>query len=249
MNRLQGKTALITGGNSGIGMATAERFAAEGARVIVTARRQSVLDAAVRRIGHGAIGICGDVADIEHHAAVADEVRERFGALDIYVANAGVNTITPSAQVTPEEFDAQFNVNARGVFFGVQHVAPIIRDGGSIVLISSLAATRALDGHAVYAGSKAAVRAFARHWALEFKARKIRVNVLSPGPVDTSILEKMGIPEADRPGFVKAMAGMIPAGRFGEVDELALATLYLASDESRFVNGIELLVDGGMSLN
>ena len=180
---------------------------------------------------------------------MAGEIRTRFGALDIYVANAGVNTITPSALVMPEEFDAQFNVNARGVFFGVQHIAPIMRDGGSIVLTGSLAATRAFDGHAVYAGSKAAIRAFARHWALEFKARKIRVNVLSPGPVDTSILEKMGIPEAERPGFVKTMAGMIPAGRFGEVDELALAALYLASDESRFVNGVELLVDGGMSLN
>ena len=139
---------------------------------------------------------------------------------------------------------------SRGDYFWMgPAVAPIMRDGGSIVLTGSLAATRAFDGHAVYAGSKAAIRAFARHWALEFKARKIRVNVLSPGPVDTSILEKMGIPEAERPGFVKTMAGMIPAGRFGEVDELALAALYLASDESRFVNGVELLVDGGMSLN
>ncbi|MGB3271217.1 MAG: glucose 1-dehydrogenase [Rhodanobacter sp.] len=249
MKRLQEKVALITGGNSGIGLATAQRFAAEGAQVIVTARRQEPLDEAVRRIGHGALGIRGDVADLAHHAAVADEIRARFGALDIYVANAGVNTITPSAQVTPEEFDAQFSVNTRGVFFGVQHVAPLIRDGGSIVLTSSLAATRALDGHAVYAGSKAALRAFARHWALEFKARRIRVNVLSPGPVDTSILDKMGIPDAQRPGFVEAMAAMIPAGRFGEADELAAAALYLASDESRFVNGVELLVDGGMSLN
>lgn len=249
MKRLQEKVALITGGNSGIGLATAQRFAAEDAQVIVTARRQEPLDEAVRRIGHGALGIRGDVADLAHHAAVADEIRARFGALDIYVANAGVNTITPSAQVTPEEFDAQFSVNTRGVFFGVQHVAPLIRDGGSIVLTSSLAATRALDGHAVYAGSKAALRAFARHWALEFKARRIRVNVLSPGPVDTSILDKMGIPDAQRPGFVEAMAAMIPAGRFGEADELAAAALYLASDESRFVNGVELLVDGGMSLN
>ena len=249
MKRLQDKVALITGGNSGIGLATAERFAAEGAQVIVTARRQERLDEAVRRIGHGAMGIRGDVADLDHHADVAQSIRDRFGALDIYVANAGVNTITPSAQVTPAEFDAQFNVNARGVFFGVQQIAPLIRDGGSIVLTSSLAATRALEGHAVYAGSKAAIQAFARHWALEFKARKIRVNVLSPGPVDTSILEKMGIPEAQRPGFVRAMADMIPAGRFGEADELALAALYLASDESRFVNGVELLVDGGMSLN
>lgn len=249
MKRLQGKIALITGGNSGIGLATAELFAAEGAQVVVTARRQNALDEAVRRIGHGAIGIQGDVADLEHHALVASQVQDRFGMLDVYVANAGINTITPSAQVTPQEFDAQFNVNARGVFFGVQRLAPVMRDGGSIILTSSLAATRTLDGHAVYAGSKAAIAAFARHWALEFKARKIRVNVLSPGPVDTSILEKMGIPEAERPAFVEAMAGLIPAGRFGEPRELAHAALYLASDESRFVNGAELRVDGGMSLH
>jgi NAD(P)-dependent dehydrogenase (short-subunit alcohol dehydrogenase family) len=248
MKRLQDKVALITGGNSGIGMATAELFAAQGAQVVVTARRQDVLDAAVRRIGHGAIGIPGDVADIGHHAAVAGEIQARFGALDIYVANAGVNTIKPTGQVTPEEFDDQFGVNTRGVFFGVQHIAPLVRDGGSIVLTSSLAASKALDGHAVYAGSKAAIRAFARHWALEFRDRKIRVNVLSPGPVDTTIVEKMGIPESERAGFVAAMAARIPAGRFGEVSELAQAALYLASDESRFVNGIELHVDGGMSL-
>jgi NAD(P)-dependent dehydrogenase (short-subunit alcohol dehydrogenase family) len=248
MNRLQGKIALITGGNSGIGMATAELFAAEGAQVIVTARRRAVLDEAVARIGHGAIGIQGDVADIAHHVAVAEQVRARFGGLDIYVANAGVITVSPSANVTPEEFDAQFDVNTRGVFFGVQSIAPVIRDGGAVILTSSLAATRALEGHAVYAGSKAAVRAFARSWALELKAGGVRVNVLSPGPVDTSILAKLGIPESDRTGFVEGMAAMIPAGRLGAAEELAHAALYLASDDSRYVNGIELHVDGGMSL-
>jgi NAD(P)-dependent dehydrogenase (short-subunit alcohol dehydrogenase family) len=249
MSRLSGKVALVTGGNSGIGMATAELFAAEGAQVIVTARRQDVLDQAVRRIGHGAIGIQGDVADIAHHAFVAGEVQARFGKLDIYVANAGVITVSPSHTVTPEQFDAQFDVNARGVFFGVQTTAPVMRDGGSIILTSSLAATKALDGHAVYAGSKAAIEAFARHWALELRARKVRVNVLSPGPVDTAIVEKLGIAEADRPAFLKAMTDVIPAGRLGEVEELAQAALYLASDDSRYVNGIKLHIDGGMSVN
>ncbi|HEY5851155.1 MAG TPA: glucose 1-dehydrogenase [Lysobacter sp.] len=248
MNRLQDKVALVTGGNSGIGLAAAERFAAEGAQVIVTGRRQEVLDDAVRRIGHGAVGIQGDVADIEHHAALAAMVRDRFGALDVYMANAGVITIAHSAGVTPEEFDAQFNVNTRGVFFGVQSIIPVMRDGGSIILTSSLAATKVLEGHAVYAGSKAAIAAFARNWALELRERRIRVNVLSPGPVDTSILAKLGVAEADRPGFVKMMADMIPAGRLGEPEELAKAALYLASDDSSFVNGIELNVDGGMSL-
>ncbi|WP_137805182.1 SDR family oxidoreductase [Pseudomonas sp. G(2018)] len=248
MQRLQGKVAVITGGNSGIGLASACLFAKEGAQVIVTARRQAVLDDAVRQIGHGAIGIKGDVASLEHHAEVAAQVHERFGALDIYMANAGVVTSTPSQQVTPEQFDAQFNINTRGVFFGVQSIVPLLRDGGSIILTSSLAATKVFEGHAVYAGSKAAIAAFARNWALELRARRIRVNVLSPGPVDTAIIGKLGVSEEQRPGFMQMLADMIPAGRVGEANELAQAALYLASSDSSYVNGIELHVDGGMSL-
>ncbi|MEB2625818.1 SDR family oxidoreductase [Pseudomonas sp. YuFO8] len=239
---------MITGGNSGIGLAAACLFAKEGAQVIITGRRQEILDEAIRQIGHGAIGIKGDVASLEHHGEVAEQVRARFGALDVYVANAGVITLTPSQQVTPQEYDAQFNINTRGVFFGVQAITPLLRDGGSIILTSSLAASKVLDGHAVYAGSKAAIAAFARNWALELRARRIRVNVLSPGPVDTAIIGKLGVTEEHRPGFVQMMADMIPAGRLGEAHELAQAALYLASSDSAFVNGIELHVDGGMSL-
>jgi NAD(P)-dependent dehydrogenase (short-subunit alcohol dehydrogenase family) len=248
MNRLANKVALITGGNSGIGLATARLFAEQGAKVVVTARRQGVLDDAVRQIGHGAVGIRGDVADLEHHACVANEVRRRYGALDVYMANAGVITITPSLHVSPEEFDAQFKVNTRGVFFGVQAIAPVMRDGGSIIITSSLASSRVLDGHAVYAGSKAAVEAFARSWAMELKHRHVRVNVLSPGPIDTSIIEKLGVSEAERPAFLRSMTERIPAGRLGEAEELAHAALYLASDESRYVNGANLRIDGGMCL-
>jgi NAD(P)-dependent dehydrogenase (short-subunit alcohol dehydrogenase family) len=169
------------------------------------------------------------------------------------MANAGILTVAHSAQVSPAEFDAQFGVNTRGVFFGVQAIAPILREGASIILTSSLASSRVLDGHAVHAGSKAAIskaaiEAFARSWALEFRQRRVRVNMLSPGPVNTSITEKLGVPEAGRPEFLRTMTERIPAGRLGEADELALAALYLASDESRYVNGTELLVDGGMSL-
>lgn len=248
MKRLDKKIALITGGNSGIGLATARLFAAHGAKVIVTARRRDTLDEAVRLIGHDALGIQGDVADLAHHASVADEIRKRYGGLDVYMANAGILTVAHSAQVSPDEFDAQFGVNTRGVFFGVQAVSPILRDGASIILTSSLASSKVLDGHAVYAGSKAAIEAFARSWALEFRQRRVRVNVLSPGPVDTSIIEKLGVPEAERPAFLHSMTERIPAGRLGGADELAHAALYLASDESRYVNGAELLVDGGMSL-
>jgi NAD(P)-dependent dehydrogenase (short-subunit alcohol dehydrogenase family) len=248
MKRLEHKIALVTGGNSGIGLAAATLFAREGAQVIVTARRQDVLDKAVRTVGGGAIGIRGDVADLEHHSAVAQEIRDRFGALDIYMANAGVLTIQPSSRVTPAEFDRQFGVNTRGVFFGVQAMMPILRDKGSIIVTSSLASSKVLDGHAVYAGAKAAIEAFARSWALELRDRRIRVNVLSPGPVDTAIVEKLGISETDRPDFLRAMAARIPAGRMGEAYELAQAALFLASDESSFVNGVELRVDGGMFL-
>jgi NAD(P)-dependent dehydrogenase (short-subunit alcohol dehydrogenase family) len=248
MKRLQGKTALVTGGNSGIGLAAARRFAAEGAQVIVTGRRQAALDNAVVAIGHGAIGIVGDVADIEHHRDVAGAIRDRFGPLDIYMANAGVITLSPSEDVTPGQYDTQFAINTRGVFFGVQSIVPVMRDGGSIILTSSLAATKALDGHAVYAGSKAAIGAFARHWALEYRERRIRINVLSPGPVDTEILGKLGLADADRPAFLLAMASKIPAGRMGDIEELADAALFLASDASGYVNGIDLHVDGGMSL-
>lgn len=248
MKRLDNKVALVTGGNSGIGLATARLFASNGAKVIVTARRQDALDEAVRLIGYDALGIRGDVANVEHHAAVADEIRRRYGGLDIYMANAGILTVAHSAQVSPAEFDVQFGVNTRGVFFGVQAIAPILREGASVILTSSLASSKVLDGHAVYAGSKAAIEAFARSWALEFKQRRVRVNVLSPRPVDTSIIEKLGVPEAERPEFLRTMTERIPADRLGEADELAHAALYLASDESRYVNGAELLVDGGMSL-
>jgi NAD(P)-dependent dehydrogenase (short-subunit alcohol dehydrogenase family) len=246
MSILAGKVAVITGGTSGIGMATAELFAREGARVVVTGR--SGVDLAAEAIGNGALGVAGDVADLEHHKAVAELVKSRFGALDIYMANAGVIRPSPSDTVSVEDYDRHFAINTRGVFFGVQAIMPIMREGGSIIVTSSLAATKPLDAHTVYAGSKAAVAAFARNWALELRPRKIRVNVLSPGPVDTPILGKLGVAESERPNFVKSIAAMIPAGRLGEPRELAHAALFLASSASSFVNGVELHVDGGMSL-
>jgi NAD(P)-dependent dehydrogenase (short-subunit alcohol dehydrogenase family) len=248
MGTLTGKTAMITGGASGIGLAIARTFAAEGAQVIISGRRRGALDEAVRQIGSGALGLEGDVADPAHHAHVADEIAARFGGLDIYMANAGINTIRNSAEVSEEEYDAQFAVNARGVFFGVQKMLPILRDGGAIVLTGSLASEKVLDGHAAYAGSKAAMGAFARAWAIELKARRIRVNVLSPGPTDTAILEKLGIPPEQLGAFETAMAAAIPLGRMGQPDEVARAALFLASDAGSFVTGINLRVDGGMAL-
>ncbi|MDH2384498.1 glucose 1-dehydrogenase [Bradyrhizobium sp. CER78] len=248
MSVLRGKTALVTGGASGIGLAAAKLFAANGAQVIITARTQPALDAAVAEIGDRTLAIQGDVSDLAHHEQVAQDIRRRFGGLDIYFANAGVIVIRPSSEVGIDEFDAQFAINVRGVFFGVQKVAPLLRHGGSIILTSSIASSKVLDGHAVYAGSKAAIEAFARSWALEFKHRGIRVNVLSPGPVDTPIISKMGVSESERPLFDTALAKAIPLGRLGQPEELGRAALFLASDASSFVTGATLRVDGGISL-
>ena len=172
----------------------------------------------------------------------------RFSGLDIYIANAGINTIRHSSEVSVADYDAQFAINTRGVFFGVQAIAPIMRDGGSIVLTGSLASEKVLEGHAVYAGTKAAIGAFARSWALEFKARHIRVNMLSPGPTDTAIIDKLGVPPEARESFMELMAAAIPLGRFADADEMARAALFLASDAGSFVTGVNLRVDGGMAL-
>src|SRR6478735_991404 len=197
MNKLLNKTAVITGGNSGIGLAAAKAFMAEGATVVIVGRRADAVAAAADELGASAIGLVGDVADLSTHARLVTLITEQFGGIDIYFANAGTNTITPTEAVSVEEFDSQFATNTRGIFFGVQRVLPFIHDGGSVILTSSIASAKVLPGHAVYAGTKAAIEAFARSWALELKDRRIRVNVLSPGPVDTPILAKLGIgPEA-----------------------------------------------------
>lgn len=248
MDSLKGKVAVVTGGNSGIGFASARLFAEQGAQVVITGRRQAALDEAVRSIGPAAVAICGDVADPAHHRAVADLVRDRFGGADIYMANAGVNTITPSGEVSETEYDTQFGINARGTFFGVQAIAPHLQERASIILVGSLASDKVLDGHAVYAGTKAAIGAFARSWALEFKDRGIRVNMLSPGPTETEILGKLGVAPEERGAFAEMMAGAIPLARLGRPEELARAALFLASDASSFVTGINLRVDGGMAL-
>jgi NAD(P)-dependent dehydrogenase (short-subunit alcohol dehydrogenase family) len=201
MSKLKGKIAVVTGGNSGIGLASAKAFVAEGAMVIIVARRQEAADAALAEIGSNAVAVVGDVADLATHDRVAALVRERFGGVDIYMANAGVATLEHSSEVDPETYDRQFAVNTRGVFFGVTRIVPLMRDGGAIVLTSSIASNKVMENHAVYAGTKAAIEAFARSWAIELKQRRIRVNVISPGPTDTPIIEKLGIEIADRGAF------------------------------------------------
>lgn len=248
MQKLSGKVAVITGGNSGIGLACARAFAVEGARVVIVGRRQDAVDTALATIGPNAMGFVGDVADLAMHDRLLAAVKARFGAIDIYVANAGTAILEPSPAVTVDNYDLQFATNTRAVFFGVTKALALMRNGGSVILTSSIAGSKVMDNHAVYAGSKAAIEAFARNWALELKDRRIRVNVLSPGPVDSPILAKLGITESARPDFDKSMAAAIPLGRLGQPNDLAQAALFLASDDSVFVTGVNLKVDGGMAL-
>ncbi|MDN7899834.1 SDR family NAD(P)-dependent oxidoreductase [Burkholderia cepacia] len=249
MNRLANKIAVVTGANSGIGLATARLLIEEGANVIMVGRRPDAVDAAVAELGDRAIGLTGDLANPKTHDEVAALVSRRFGGIDIYFANAGVNTIEASNEVSEESYDRHFATNTKAIFFGVQKIAPLMRARGAILLTSSIASSKVFEGHAVYAGTKAAIEAFARSWALELQTRGIRVNVLSPGPVDTPILTKLGIARDERPAFEAAVAGRIPLGRLGLPEELARAALFLVSDEGSFVNGVNLRVDGGMSLS
>jgi NAD(P)-dependent dehydrogenase (short-subunit alcohol dehydrogenase family) len=248
MPNLSGKTALVTGASSGIGFSVAKRLHAHGAHVIITGRREGEVRSAAAELGERAFGMAGDVADASHHAMVASEIARRWGGLDIYVANAGLNRVTQSSEVTQEEYDTLFDVNTRGVFFGVQAVGPHIRNGGSIIITGSIASEKPLNGHAVYAGTKAATGAFARNWALEFRQRGVRVNIVSPGPTETSIIEKQGIPEDQLENFKAAAAVGIPLGRLGQPGEIATAIVFLASDDSSFITGVNLKVDGGMTL-
>ncbi|KVF18367.1 MULTISPECIES: SDR family NAD(P)-dependent oxidoreductase [Burkholderia] len=249
MNRLANKVAVVTGANSGIGLATARLLIEEGANVIMVGRRPDAVDAAVAELGDRAIGLTGDLANPKTHDEVAALVSRRFGGIDIYFANAGVNTIEASNEVSEDSYDRHFATNTKAIFFGVQKITPLMRERGAILLTSSIASSKVFEGHAVYAGTKAAIEAFARSWALELQTRGIRVNVLSPGPVDTPILTKLGIAYDERPAFEAAVAGRIPLGRLGLPEELARAALFLVSDEGSFVNGVNLRVDGGMSLS
>lgn len=247
MGKLNDKIALVTGGNSGIGLATAQRFAREGATVVITGRRRQVLDEAVGQIGGNALGICADASRLADIDALYQRIGQLYGRLDVLVANAGVIRPAAGEQVDEAQFDEQFDINVKGVFYSIQKALPLLRDGGSIVLVSSIAHLKALDAHVVYAATKAAVRSFARSWAGELRQRNIRVNCLSPGPVLTPIIGKMGIGDEQFAAFERQVAGQIPLGRLGRPEELANAALFLASDDSSFITGVDLCVDGGLS--
>lgn len=243
MPRLQGKIAVVTGANSGIGLAIAQRFVDEGAYVFITGRRQAELDKAEAEIGRNVTTVQGDIANLDDLDRLYATVKEEKGAVDIVVANAGYAAEASLAESTPEHFDATFDINARGTYFTAQKALPLLRDGGAIVLVGSHGHLRGRWMYTAYFASKAAVRSFARTWADELKGRRIRVNCMSPGPIETPIIDQtMGEgAQARREYFAKT----IPLGRMGLPEECASVALFLASDESSYMTGCDLVVDGG----
>ena len=245
--KLHGKVAVVTGGTAGIGLGIAKRFAAEGARVFVTGRRQAELDTAVKAIGANATGVRGNVSKLADLDRLYDAVRQNASHLDIVIANAGFGEAAPLGDITETQFDETFAVNVKGTLFTVQRALPLLRDGASIVLIASIITTRAVAGFSVYGATKAAIRSFARQWMLDLKHRGIRVNVISPGPIDTPGLASLAATDEERRQFKAELAGRVPLGRLGEPDEVANAAVFLVSDDASFVNGVELFVDGGLA--
>jgi NAD(P)-dependent dehydrogenase (short-subunit alcohol dehydrogenase family) len=248
MGKLTGKTAVVTGGNSGIGLATAKLFAQEGAQVFITGRRQEALNAAVKEIGHAATGIQGDVSNLGDLARLAEGLTAKGVVLDIIFANAGSGTFAPIADVSEEHYHKIFDTNVKGFVFTVQKLLPLMKDGGSIILNSSITESKGMDSFSMYSGAKAAVRNFARGWAADLKPRRIRVNAVSPGVVITPGYSAIGMNDDQIKEYAAASAAKTPSGRTGEPEEIAKAVLFLASDESSFVNAENLVVDGGFSL-
>jgi NAD(P)-dependent dehydrogenase (short-subunit alcohol dehydrogenase family) len=243
--KLEGKIAIVTGGSTGIGLATAKRFASEGAHVTITGRRQAELDAAVSAIGN-ATGIRVDSSNMAELDTLFDRVKGDKGRIDVLFVNAGGGSRLPLGSITEEQYDDTFGRNVKGVLFTVQKALPLLTDGASVILTGSTAGSGGTEAFSVYAASKAAVRSFARNWILDLKGRGIRVNTLSPGPTKTPGFFGLAGPDAARQqGMIDALASRIPMGRVGDPDEIAKAAVFLASDDSSFVNGIELFVDGG----
>jgi NAD(P)-dependent dehydrogenase (short-subunit alcohol dehydrogenase family) len=237
--KLQGKVAVITGGTEGIGLATAKLFVKEGAYVFITGRRQQQLDEAVKAIGSNASGVQGDVANLADLDRLYEIVAKVKGRIDIVFANAGVGEFVPFGAITEEHFDRLFNINVRGTVFTVQKALALLNDGGSIILNGSVASVKGTAAFSVYAASKAAIRSFVRTWTTDLKERRIRSNVVSPGPINTPLVNRQDAEVLAR------IVSTIPMGRMGEPEEVAKVALFLASDDSSFVTGIELFVDGG----
>jgi NAD(P)-dependent dehydrogenase (short-subunit alcohol dehydrogenase family) len=245
MKNLEGKVAVVTGGNSGIGLATAKRFVEDGAYVFITGRRQAELDAAVKKIGKNVTGVQGDVAKMEDLDRLFATVKKVKGHIDILFANAGLGEFAVLGEITEEHFDRTFDANVKGVVFSVQKALPLLKDGASIILNSSIAGSKGIPAFSIYNATKAAVRSFARTWTSDLKGRKIRVNAISPGPITTPGFSGLGKNEQENEANRQALIAMTPMGRFGDPSEVASVAAFLASDDSSFITGTELFVDGG----
>ena len=244
--KLEGKTALVTGGSGGIGYTTAEELIKEGAFVFITGRRQAELDAAVKKLGANAAGVQGDVANLADLDRLYGVIKDKKGKLDVLFVNAGIYEFAPVTEITEEHFDKTFNINVKGLLFTVQKALPLLNDGASIILNASVVSSLGLEAASVYSASKAAVRSFARTWATDLKARNIRVNAISPGPVVTDNWHNLMTPEEIK-AFTEKMTAGIPLGRTGETAEIAKGVVFLATSDSSYVNGFDLIVDGGMT--
>ena len=244
--KLEGKIALVTGGSTGIGLATAKRFVAEGAKVIITGRRKEVVEAAAKEIGPAATGIQSDASNLADLDKLFAQIKKQYGRIDVLFANAGGGEFATIDQVTEAHFDKIYNTNVKGVVFTVQKALPLIPNGGAIVLNASIVSIKGMAAFGVYNSTKAAVRSFARTWTNELKDRQIRVNVVSPGPIDTPIFDGLGESEEHVKQLKASFAAQVPLGRIGTSDEIAKAVAFLASDDASFVAGVELFVDGGM---
>jgi len=245
--KLDGKVAVITGGNSGIGLATARRFVAEGAHVFITGRRQAELDMAVRQVGRNVTAVRGDVSNLADLDRLFATVKQQQGRLDVLFANAGIPALAPLGEITEEHFDKVFHINVKGVLFTVQKALPLFTDGGSIILNASIVASKGLEAISVYSATKAAVRSFARCWTTDLRHRQIRVNVISPGYTETPIFNKAGLTQERVDELKVSFAAAVPLGRMGTPEEVANAAVFLASDDSSYIAGVELFVDGGMA--
>jgi NAD(P)-dependent dehydrogenase (short-subunit alcohol dehydrogenase family) len=245
--RLEGKVALITGGNSGIGLATAKRFVNEGAYVFITGRREAELAAAIKQIGKNVTGVQGDVSKLEDLDRLFAQIKREKGKLDIVFANAGVATYAPFGKITEEHFDSIFDINVKGLLFTVQKALPLLPDGASVILNASVVASKGLSSNSVYSATKAAIRSFARTWTTDLKDRHIRVNAVSPGPIDTPGLNNLLASSGAGEQRLKALSTVVPLGRLGTPDEIAKAVVFLASEDSNYITGTELFVDGGFA--
>lgn len=246
-DKLKGKVAVVTGGNSGIGLATAKTFLEQGAKVIITARSKDTFAKAKAEYGNHFDVIQTDISKVEDLNRLFSEVKSKYGGIDVLFANAGVALFKPTTEVDTDFFDNQFNTNVRGLYFTVAKALPLMKDGSSVILNASVVSVKGIAGASVYSATKAAVRSFARSWTAEIPVSKVRFNVLSPGPIETPIYGKMGMAPADVTAFGEHMMTQVPAKRFGSAQEMANIALFLASSDSSYIAGADIMADGGFS--